>query len=619
MESLRPLRCATGRVPPTVSLLFCLHPFWVLSFFLLTAPPPASASVASSFKGCSHFFYMQTPPAGMEGANPRRVCQKYADKLRYATLYDAERRIPLFSAYIFKKSDGKRRMDTPWMYEPQLVSDDEGGDMRALPLTEDTPPLIEDSQAVLEDYTDAVEYKRGPLNPDLHQSEPDDKSSTYTLTNVVPLITHFLDTSWKPYLDAIRRRLNNFCHGKSFMVTGVTVSGGTLRRDSRDRLAIPKHMWLAYCCPRFDHNSPYEVRFMFPGYGGYALNDRTDHSVVEVPLKTLESFLKSQTDADRDLAIFYKGCVSESSSRKKRDLTSVSLWWGRMKPAKTLLVCFTASAVSGRVEKELSPECRAFLYMGTPPSGLVHQSLRFICQRYNKKPRYVTLFNTADRVPVYSAYTFKRSAGEACVDVPWMYEPQLSTSSDTEDMQPFPRGYMHMNFEDAQAVLDDYTNAILYERGALNPAEHQDDPDDKASTYTLTNVVPVAPDFNDRVWNKQEHVVRKRLNNYCRGAAYVVTGITTSGNTIRRENMNRVAVPAYLWSAYCCVDYDHNAPHSERYKFPSFAHYGLNEEDNEVVELSVQKLKEFLKRTTFVQQNFQIFAGDCVPPGASNV
>lgn len=200
----------------------------------------------------------------------------------------------------------------------QLVSDDEGGNMKALPLSDNTHPLIEDSQAVLEDYTDAVEYGRGPLNPDLHQAQPDDKSSTYTLTNVVPSITDFLDTSWNPYMDIVRRRLNNFCYGKSFMVTGVTVSGATIQQHNRDRIAIPKHLWLAYCCPRFDRNSPYEVRFMFPSYGGYALNEQTGHSVMEVPLKTLESFLKRQTDVDSDLALFYKGCVSENPFKKRR-------------------------------------------------------------------------------------------------------------------------------------------------------------------------------------------------------------------------------------------------------------------------------------------------------------
>uniref|UniRef100_A0A3Q1HCF1 Si:dkey-85k7.11 n=1 Tax=Acanthochromis polyacanthus TaxID=80966 RepID=A0A3Q1HCF1_9TELE len=286
------------------------------------------ATVSNNFKDCSHFFYMQTPPAGIRGTSLKRICQKYADKLRYATLYDSSLRLPLYSAYIFKKSDGRRRMDTPWMYEPQVESSTVFGYLStqtdtskhtflALPLNEDTPPLIEDSQAVLDDYTDAVEYRRGPLNPDLHQAEPDDKSSTYTLTNVVPVITDFLHTSWNPYMDIIRRRLNNFCHGKAFMVTGVTVSGASIQRDNRDRLTIPKHLWLAYCCPWFDRNSPYEVRFMFPSYGGYALNEQTGHSVVEVPLKTLESFLKNQAGIDSDMTIFYKGCQRGLKGRKR--------------------------------------------------------------------------------------------------------------------------------------------------------------------------------------------------------------------------------------------------------------------------------------------------------------
>ncbi|KAG9274519.1 endonuclease domain-containing 1 protein-like [Astyanax mexicanus] len=285
-------------------------------------------------------------------------------------------------------------------------------------------------------------------------------------------------------------------------------------------------------------------------------------------------------------------------------------------PAVTLLLILLP--VRATVEPALSPECREFLYLGTAPVGLEDHSLVKICQRYNNRPRYVTLYNIKDHVPVYSAYTFKRSDGEKKVDVPWMYEPQLSTSSDTGEMQQFPRGYMHQNFEDAQAVLEDYANAVVYERGALNPDEHQANPDDKAATYTLTNVVPQVREFHRGPWKAQEHIIRRRLNNYCRGTAYVVTGITTSGNMIRRHNIGRVAIPTYLWSAYCCIDYDHNAPYDERYKFPAFAYYGLNDkENNQVLELSVPKLEEFLKKSTFVDKNFQIFVEDCVPPGSS--
>lgn len=98
--------------------------------------------------------------------------------------------------------------------------------------------------------------------------------------------------------------------------------------------------------------------------------------------------------------------------------------------AAYLLVTMATTGVWGTVEKELSPECREFLYMGTLPVGLEDHSLRKICQHYNKKPRYVTLYNTIDHVPIYSAYTFKRSDGEKRVDVPWMYEPQVNWSSE---------------------------------------------------------------------------------------------------------------------------------------------------------------------------------------------
>ncbi|XP_046905030.1 endonuclease domain-containing 1 protein-like [Hypomesus transpacificus] len=295
-------------------------------------------------------------------------------------------------------------------------------------------------------------------------------------------------------------------------------------------------------------------------------------------------------------------------------MTSVWAW----RAAAWLLVAMATAGVRGKVEKELSPECREFLYMGTPPVGVEHHALKTICQRFLNRARYVTLYDTTNHVPVYSAYTFKRSDGEKRMDVPWMYEPQLSTLSDTGEMQPFPLGYMHMNFEDAQAVLNDYSNAILYERGQLNPDEHQASLDDKAATYTLTNVVPQVHVFGSSPWKEQEHLVRRRLNNYCRGTAYVVTGITTSGNMIRRHNVDRLAVPAYLWSAYCCIHYDRNAPYDERYKFPAFGHYALNDKDNnQVLEMSVKKLEEFLKKSTYVDKNFQIFLDDCVPPGSA--
>ncbi|KAG9346615.1 hypothetical protein JZ751_006926 [Albula glossodonta] len=290
----------------------------LLLLLLTTGPREVWASVSDSFKDCSLFMYMRVPPIGLRGKDLRKICQRYGDKPRYATLYDRSHRLPVYSAYIFKKSDGQKRVDTPWMYEPQLALENEDGNMKVLPPDEELDPLIEESQVVLEDFTDAVLYERSPLNPDLHQSDNEDKAATYTLTNVVPLVASFQEEYWIPFLETIRKRLNNFCRGTSYVVTGVTISGAMIRRKNTDRLAIPKYLWSAYCCPHFDRNSPYNVRYMFPSYAAYGLNELVGHSILEVPLKTLENLLKNQTNMDRNLALFHKDCVSENPLKRRR-------------------------------------------------------------------------------------------------------------------------------------------------------------------------------------------------------------------------------------------------------------------------------------------------------------
>lgn len=94
----------------------------------------------------------------------------------------------------------------------------------------------------------------------------------------------------------------------------------------------------------------------------------------------------------------------------------------------SLVSCVLLQGVQARVVEEFShaDSCKDSLYMGTPPRGFFSSSLRKICQRYGNKPRYVTLYDASKRIPVYSGYTFKKSDGEMMVDVPWMFEPQVS-------------------------------------------------------------------------------------------------------------------------------------------------------------------------------------------------
>lgn len=180
----------------------------------------------------------------------------------------------------------------------------------------------------------------------------------------------------------------------------------------------------------------------------------------------------------------------------------------------------------------------------------------------------------------------------------------------------FPTGYLHKSFEDSQAVLDDYSNVVQYERGQLNPDQHQSTIEDRAATYSLTNVVPLVREFDIKPWRDYIEKIRKRLNNFCLGKAYIVTGVTTTGNTIRRNNQNRVGIPEELWSAYCCTDYDINAPHKIRNFFPSSAAIGKNSQGSEMSEMRVQDLEKHLRGKMNVDENFQIFYTNCHSPSS---
>lgn len=92
---------------------------------LLTACllPLMSSTVVQDFnhvERCKDSLYMGTPPRGISDAKLKRICQRYADKPRFVTLYDPQKRIPVYSAYTFKKTEGDRRVDYPWMFEPQV-------------------------------------------------------------------------------------------------------------------------------------------------------------------------------------------------------------------------------------------------------------------------------------------------------------------------------------------------------------------------------------------------------------------------------------------------------------------------------------------------------------------
>ncbi|XP_030635113.1 endonuclease domain-containing 1 protein-like [Chanos chanos] len=278
-----------------------------LSFFFVSI----HSSIDPSFRSCAHFFYRQMAPRGARAQGLRPVCQLYRGQPMYATLYDQTRRMPFYSAYIFRGSDGMKMNMFPWMYEPQLFRASETGNMQPFPPA-GADQRLEESQAVLADYTNAVAYERGQLNPDQHQSSPAAKAATYTLTNVVPMAKDFLQNHWDPYLDTIRQRLNIYCRSTAYVISGITTTGRTLLRPNARGLTVPKHVWLAYCCPDFDPGMPYSLRYKFPSYAAYGLNEVYDNFVSEVSSKSLEALVKTEMPVDQNFQLFDGNCVGES-------------------------------------------------------------------------------------------------------------------------------------------------------------------------------------------------------------------------------------------------------------------------------------------------------------------
>lgn len=107
----------------------------------------------------------------------------------------------------------------------------------------------------------------------------------------------------------------------------------------------------------------------------------------------------------------------------------------------SVLVCVLLHGAQAGVVADFNhaERCKDSLYMGTPPRGYLSNSYKKICQRYEDKPHYATLYDPRKHIPIYSAYTFKKSDGEKKVDFPWMFEPQVSVLSNSTSVQMLGR------------------------------------------------------------------------------------------------------------------------------------------------------------------------------------
>ncbi|XP_053729325.1 endonuclease domain-containing 1 protein-like [Synchiropus splendidus] len=236
------------------------------------------------------------------------------------------------------------------------------------------------------------------------------------------------------------------------------------------------------------------------------------------------------------------------------------------------------------------PDCMKYFYMEKVPEwGVSTFGAARLCQRFNNRYHFATLYDTNHRIAVYSAYKFEPSNGGGR-EKRWFVEPQLVNKNWQADMRD---GYWlgkenpGVYLGEKQALNEDYTHSG-FDRGHLNPNGHHAVPGRNA-TFTLTNVIPQNPKLNQNSWRIHESQLTDLFREKCSQAYVLVGAIPSASNWIIKNGVRRVNIPDYIWNAYCCLDNNGRPVQSGGAK-------ARNTEDNVVERLSLEDLGSFLQQ-----------------------
>lgn len=127
--------------------------------------------------------------------------------------------------------------------------------------------------------------------------------------------------------------------------------------------------------------------------------------------------------------------LSSELSMQRLAMASVKTWC--LLPLAALLLLSVVPTVAEVVQS--MSDCKGFLHNETPPrvpgileNGNILDQNRYkpICQTLDNVRRFVTLYDTKNRIPVFSAYKYKGKNG-CRPTTKWMTEPQVCTKLET--------------------------------------------------------------------------------------------------------------------------------------------------------------------------------------------
>ncbi|XP_032545226.1 LOW QUALITY PROTEIN: endonuclease domain-containing 1 protein-like [Chiroxiphia lanceolata] len=251
--------------------------------------------VVNSFASCPQFFYSNTPPdAAIKPQNPAWICQTLNNQRFFATLYDKDRRIPMYSAY--KYEPARFSTNHTWTVEPQLIRSNLPKNMQTVQTLERqyniTRAQIMQSQAVNADYEKSG-WDRGHLNPNGHHDTPDSRNVTYTLTNIVPMNATLNRKAWKNYEQQTMANKSKDCQ-TTYVIVGAVPGNSSLPNG---RVNVPSHIWSGACCKTKNNT--------MSAWGAIARNDQ--NQVDELTLGQLEKRL-AKLYGMKKVPLFHSSC-----------------------------------------------------------------------------------------------------------------------------------------------------------------------------------------------------------------------------------------------------------------------------------------------------------------------
>ena len=181
---------------------------------------------------------------------------------------------------------------------------------------------VVESQAVDQCYINST-YSRGHLNPSLHHQSRENRSATFTLTNVVPQKAASNEGPWELLENSVSKTLATYCLREAYIITGIIPYLNEDRWLKNHRVGVPEYIWSAYCCPSYNNSLPAILKDAFPTYAAIGRNDRNSsqeivpisektkkqfrgYDVRQMPLETLEMYLKDRFKTV--VSVFYERC-----------------------------------------------------------------------------------------------------------------------------------------------------------------------------------------------------------------------------------------------------------------------------------------------------------------------